>query len=120
MPDSDLTRPTPNLTIGTWNCQMGVRDKLEVMRSLGCDVLVVPECADLTGDLDDKLAFAWKGRYARKGLGVLAFGGRRGTKTTIAGDLFAPGGVALDKSGTPYVTVCSVCPGAGQVVAFGS
>lgn len=42
-----------------------------------------------------------------------------GTTTTIAGDLFSPGGVALDRDGTPYVTVCSVCPGKGQVLRLG-
>jgi hypothetical protein len=39
-----------------------------------------------------------------------------GSKTTVAGGLFSPGGVALDADGTPYVTVCSVCHGRGQVL----
>jgi len=42
-----------------------------------------------------------------------------GTRTTIAGDLFSPGGVALGADGTPYLTVCSVCPGGGQVLRLG-
>lgn len=42
-----------------------------------------------------------------------------GTKTTVADNLFAPGGVALDPDGTPYVTVCSVCPGKGEVLRLG-
>jgi hypothetical protein len=42
-----------------------------------------------------------------------------GTRTTVAGNLFSPGGVALGADGTPYVTVCSVCPGGGQVLRLG-
>jgi len=42
-----------------------------------------------------------------------------GTRTTVAGNLFSPGGVALGAAGTPYVTVCSVCPGGGQVLRLG-
>lgn len=42
-----------------------------------------------------------------------------GTRTTIADALFSPGGVALGPDGTPYVTVCSVCPGGGQVLRLG-
>jgi hypothetical protein len=42
-----------------------------------------------------------------------------GTRTTVAGGLFSPGGVALGPDGTPYVTVCSVCPGGGQVLRLG-
>ncbi len=34
---------------------------------------------------------------------------------TVAGDLFAPYGVALVKDAA-YVSVCSVCTGAGQVI----
>jgi hypothetical protein len=39
-----------------------------------------------------------------------------GTRTPVAEGLFAPGGVALAPNGTPYVTVCSVCPGGGTVL----
>ena len=42
-----------------------------------------------------------------------------GTRTTVAGGLFSPGGVALGPDGDPYVTVCSVCPGGGQVLRLG-
>ncbi len=38
-----------------------------------------------------------------------------GSRTTVAGGLFSPGGVALGADGAPYVSVCSVCPAGGQV-----
>ena len=42
-----------------------------------------------------------------------------GTRSTVAAGLFAPGGVALGPDGAPYVTVCSVCAGGGQVLRLG-
>lgn len=41
-----------------------------------------------------------------------------GTRTTIDVPLFAPGGVAVAKDGTIYVTNFSVAPGGGQVLAI--
>jgi sugar lactone lactonase YvrE len=41
-----------------------------------------------------------------------------GTRTTINVPLFAPGGVAIAKDGTIYVTNFSVSPGGGQVLAI--
>jgi hypothetical protein len=38
-----------------------------------------------------------------------------GSHATVAGDLFAPYGVAF-KGDSAYVTTCAVCPGGGQVV----
>lgn len=42
-----------------------------------------------------------------------------GTRTTVADGLFSPGGVVLGPDGAPYVTVCSVCAGGGQVIRLG-
>lgn len=41
-----------------------------------------------------------------------------GTRTTVDVDLFAPGGVAVAKDGTIYVTNFSILPGGGQVIAI--
>ena len=41
-----------------------------------------------------------------------------GTKTTVNVDLFAPGGLAIAKDGTIYVTNFSIAPGGGQVIAI--
>jgi DNA-binding beta-propeller fold protein YncE len=41
-----------------------------------------------------------------------------GTRTTVNVDLFAPGGVAVAKDGTIYVTNFSILPGGGQVIAI--
>lgn len=45
---------------------------------------------------------------------------RDGTRTTVASNLPAPGGVAIGPRGTLYVTLCAVCPDAGSVVALGA
>lgn len=45
---------------------------------------------------------------------------RDGTRTTIASNLPAPGGVAVGPRGRLYVTLCAVCPDAGTVVALGA
>ena len=42
-----------------------------------------------------------------------------GTRSTVAAGLFAPGGVAFGPDGAPYLTVCSVCAGGGQVLRLG-
>jgi sugar lactone lactonase YvrE len=42
-----------------------------------------------------------------------------GTRSIVAAGLFAPGGVAFGPDGAPYVTVCSVCAGGGQVLRLG-
>ena len=66
------------LTVGTWNCRMGLDRKLEAVSRLRCDVLVVPECSSHPAlARQPGVAFTWKGRYPRKGLGVFAFGGWR-------------------------------------------
>lgn len=41
-----------------------------------------------------------------------------GTRTTVDVDLFAPGGLAVAKDGTIYVTNFSILPGGGQVIAI--
>ena len=41
-----------------------------------------------------------------------------GTKTTVDVDLFAPGGLAIAKDGTIFVTNKSIMPGGGQVLAI--
>ncbi|HEY0873637.1 MAG TPA: ScyD/ScyE family protein [Vicinamibacterales bacterium] len=41
-----------------------------------------------------------------------------GTRTAIDVPLFAPGGIAIAKDGTIYVTINSILPGAGQVLAI--
>jgi hypothetical protein len=41
-----------------------------------------------------------------------------GTRTTLAVSLFAPGGLAIAKDGTIYVTNFSIAPGGGQVIAI--
>lgn len=41
-----------------------------------------------------------------------------GTRTTVNVDLFAPGGLAVAKDGTIYVTNFSILPGGGQVIAI--
>lgn len=66
------------LTLGTWNCRMGLDRKRAAVERLGCDVLVVPECHS-TPTLATELgvSFAWKGRFPRKGLAVFGFNGWR-------------------------------------------
>ena len=48
-------------------------------------------------------------------VGSLVKVGTGGQHTAVAADLVAPYGLALS-GGNAYVTTCSVCPGAGEVV----
>ena len=59
------------------------------------------------------------GLLAAEGLpmGSLVRVNRDGSHKTVAGDLPAPYGVAIDR-GKAYVTTCSVCAGGGQVVSI--
>lgn len=62
--------------VGTWNCRQGIDRKTESLRELGCDVLVVPESAQVTALAQEPgISSAWKGELPRKGLGVFAFNG---------------------------------------------
>jgi len=57
---------------------MGVDRKADLIRGLGADVLVVPECrSDPALAADADVDFRWSGFSPRKGLGVFAFGGWR-------------------------------------------
>ena len=64
------------MRLATWNCRQGIDGKRHALQLLGADVLVVPECSSeptLAGELD--VSFLWRGDYAPKGLGVIAFNG---------------------------------------------
>lgn len=57
---------------------MGVDSKADLIRGLGADVLVVPECrSDPHLASEAGVDFRWAGISARKGLGVFAFRGWR-------------------------------------------
>jgi len=87
-----------SLRLAVWNCNMRLHDKLEGLRRLDADVIVVPECAcpevllRRVPDLEPT-TMVWTGRSPRKGLAVLSFGTWRVTaaaehdargRTTIA------------------------------------
>ena len=65
----------PTLRILTWNCQMALRKKHELLASLRPDIAVIQEC-----ERPDKLgavgatAVHWHGDNPHKGLAVLTFG----------------------------------------------
>ena len=73
------TRDRVPLRLAVWNCNMRLHDKLEGIRRLAPDVLVVPECAcpevllrrvpGLT-----PASMVWSGRSPHKGLAVMSFG----------------------------------------------
>jgi hypothetical protein len=68
-----------DLRLAVWNCNMRLHDKLEGIRRLAPDVIVVPECACPEVLLRrvpglSPTAMAWTGRSPSKGLAVLTFG----------------------------------------------
>lgn len=76
------------MRIGTWNCRQRIDDKLGAVTELGCDVLVVPECAKRPGlARQPGVSFAWSGDYELKGLGVFGFRGWTLTPATAPRDV---------------------------------
>ena len=72
------------LRLAVWNCNMRLHDKLEGIRRLAPDVIVLPECACPEVLLRrvpqlEPTSIAWTGRSPSKGLGVLSFGDWRVT-----------------------------------------
>jgi hypothetical protein len=68
--------------LAVWNCNMRLHDKLEGLRVLAPDVIVVPECACPEVLLRRAPGLAasamlWTGRSPAKGLAILSFGGWR-------------------------------------------
>lgn len=64
------------MRLATWNCRQGIDAKRHAFELLGADVVVVPECSsepELARELG--VSFLWRGDYAPKGLGVIAFNG---------------------------------------------
>lgn len=63
----------------SWNCQGGFHRKQHLITALNPDVLVVPECkqmSELPAELGSRAAtsFHWFGNNPRKGLAVMSFG----------------------------------------------
>jgi len=63
----------------TWNCQGALHRKHPRVASLRPDILVVPECAEMT-DISVELGadpirtFIWKGDNPNKGIGIVSYG----------------------------------------------
>lgn len=79
---------------------MGLDGKRALVERLDSDIVVIPECAS-GSRLREELGVssAWTGRYARKGLGVFAFGGwtvepirGHGTTWSLPSLVFGPDG----------------------------
>jgi endonuclease/exonuclease/phosphatase (EEP) superfamily protein YafD len=64
------------MRLATWNCRQGIDAKRHAFERLGADVVVVPECSS-EPELarEPGVSFLWRGDYAPKGLGVIAFNG---------------------------------------------
>jgi endonuclease/exonuclease/phosphatase family metal-dependent hydrolase len=68
------------MRLAVWNCNMRLHDKLEGIRRLAADVIVVPECACpevLLRRVPDlaPASMLWTGRSPQKGLAILSFRG---------------------------------------------
>lgn len=64
------------MRLATWNCRQGVDAKRHAFELLGADVVVVPECNSKPALAHEPgVSFLWRGDYAPKGLGVVAFNG---------------------------------------------
>lgn len=64
--------------MGTWNCRSAVNRKADLIRCLGADVLVVPECrSDPVLATEPDVEFVWSGLTPRQGLGIFAMNGWR-------------------------------------------
>lgn len=60
------------LRIVTWNCHMGIQNKVDQITDLDADLLVIQECANDFGQQLGARSYAWQGNNPRKGIGIAA------------------------------------------------
>jgi len=62
------------MKVVTWNCNLRLKDKYELLQSLNPDIAIIQECEELPTDYFPKVKYIWHGFDSKKGIGVLSFG----------------------------------------------
>lgn len=62
------------MRIVSWNCNGGLKKKLDAMLALEPDIAVIQECSRRDLEASGATTVAWTGRNPHRGLGIAAFG----------------------------------------------
>ena len=63
------------MRILTWNCNLNLKKKYELLESFEADILIIQECEQLPKNYFPNADYLWTGKNDKKGLGVIT---RRG------------------------------------------
>ena len=55
----------------TWNCNLNLAEKFEILEPYNCDIFIIQECERLKTNFFPNYDYFWVGKNEKKGLGIL-------------------------------------------------